>query len=346
LIGERVRAVRTYFCWSQEQLAGFAGVSQAYVSKLEKSNSASDDTIAAIARASGFSIEFFHRGPLPDMPTGSLRFRKRSSSRARDDERVRAHVRFAVETMDKALRDECRLELPPILIRAVPDSEPIDPDAIERLATKTRETLSLGARDPIPHLIRAVERAGVVIIGSAHGVEGHDAASFWPRFPDGRPVIVTTRGLAGDRQRFSTAHEVGHLLLHQRRDVAATENQAESEADRFASALLLPADTARERMSGDVTLRSLAYIKAEYGISIAAMIRRALDLQVIDTARRTSLEKQLTSRGWRKSEPVEVQEERPLLISKMIEAATKTQSLSQQARETGLARQTLREMAA
>jgi Zn-dependent peptidase ImmA (M78 family) len=99
-------------------------------------------------------------------------------------------------------------------------------------------------------------------------------------------------------------------------------------------------------MSGDVTLRSLAYIKAEYGISIAAMIRRALDLQVIDTARRTSLEKQLTSRGWRKSEPVEVQEERPLLISKMIEAATKTQSLSQQARETGLARQTLREMAA
>lgn len=337
--------MRSYYAWTQEQLAEFASVSQAYISQLEKSNSASDETIAAIARASGFSKEFFYRGPLPEMPMGSLRFRKRASSRKKDDERVRTHVRFAVEAVERLLQDEDRLRLPEVLIRSIPDSETITDDAIENLVLRVRETLSLGPADPVPHVIRAVERAGVLVVGSQTDIEGHDAVSFWPRFPDGRPIIAITRGFTGDRQRFSVAHELGHLILHQRREVVA-DDQAEEEAHRFASAFLIPADVARERMTEDLTLRSLAYIKAEFGISVAALIRRALDLRIIDAQRRTGLEKQLTSRGWRKAEPVDVAEEHPLLIRKMIEAATGTTSATRQARATGIASVTLRELAA
>jgi Zn-dependent peptidase ImmA (M78 family) len=102
--------------------------------------------------------------------------------------------------------------------------------------------------------------------------------------------------------------------------------QAENEAFRFAGALLLPSTVAHEELEQPVTLRSLAYVKARWGISIAALIRRCWDLGIVSDEKRTSLEKQLSARGWRKSEPVHVPDESPLLITKMIETVAGTSS--------------------
>ncbi|MBU6430508.1 MAG: ImmA/IrrE family metallo-endopeptidase, partial [Cyanobacteria bacterium REEB65] len=40
----------------------------------------------------------------------------------------------------------------------------------------------------------------------------------WPDYPNGRPIICLSRGRPGDKDRFSLAHEFGHLVLHQLRD--------------------------------------------------------------------------------------------------------------------------------
>jgi Zn-dependent peptidase ImmA (M78 family) len=152
-------------------------------------------------------------------------------------------------------------------------------------------------------------------MGSALEIERHDAVSFWS--PDSlRPLICFSRGFSGDRKRLSVAHEAGHLVLHRYRNVTAA--QAEAEAFRFGAALLLPSTVAFEEIEKPVTLRSLAYVKARWGISIAALIRRCRDLEIISDDRRISLEKQLSTRGWRKAEPVEVPDESPLLMTKLI----------------------------
>jgi Zn-dependent peptidase ImmA (M78 family)/DNA-binding XRE family transcriptional regulator len=320
MIDERVRHARLYLGWSQTKLAEMVGVTQPAISQIEKTGQVSDETLEAIAAVTGFSSWWFHQGPLPDLPMGSLRFRKRAGTPARDDERVRANIRQALEVID---RFSAMVEIPPVRVRAVPSAEELDDDAIEVKALEVREWLGVGPLDPIPSVVRAVERAGVVVMGSALEIERHDAVSFWAQ-DSLRPLICFSRGFPGDHNRLSMAHEAGHLVLHQLRHV--TTMQAESEAFRFASALLLPSTVAHEELEQPITLRSLAYVKARWGISIAALIRRCWDLGIISDAKRTSLEKQLSARGWRKSEPVHVPDESPILITKMIQAASGTSS--------------------
>ena len=198
---------------------------------------------------------------------------------------------------------------------------------------EVREWLGVGPLDPIPSVVRAAERAGVVVLGSALEIERHDAVSFWS--PDTvRPLICFSRSFPGDHNRLSVAHEAGHLVLHHvlRVDPA----QAEAEAFQFAAALLLPATVAREEIERPLTLRSLAYVKARWGISIAALIRRSWDLGIISDEKRTPLEKQLSARGWRKEEPVYVPDEQPVLMARLIEASFGNSSPNRLHSELGL----------
>lgn len=331
MIGDRVRHARTYHGWSQTELADVVGVSQPAISKIEKGGPPSAETLAAIARETHFAPSFFERGRLPDLPTGSLRYRKRATARIRDDERVRAHVRQVIEVLT-TLQDGA--VLPPVRLRPVAPTESVDAEFIETLAVECREWIGVGPIDPIPNLVRAVERAGVVVVGSAQEIEKHEGATYWPDFPAGRPIICVSRSRPGDRKRMSVAHELGHLVLHQLRDVDIETTEAE--AFRFGGALLIPREAAYDAIETPVTLRGLALVKARFGIAISALIRRSLDLGLIDNDRRTSLEKQISARGYRKNEPVFVPDERPQLVRQLVELATGTTSPLQLHRRLGL----------
>lgn len=328
MIGDRVRHARTYHGWSQGRLADLVSISQPAISKIEKGGPAAPDTLTAIARETQFTRAFFERGRLPDLPQGTLRFRKRATARLRDDERVRSHVRQTIEIIhDLEAELEGVAKPRAVRIRPVLPSASVDDDFIEALAVECREWIGVGRGDPIPNLTRAVERAGVAVIGSSHEIDKHEGATYWPDYPAGRPIICVSRGRPGDKTRISIAHELGHLLLHQLRDVQP--EASEREAFLFAGALLLPRDVAYEIIQTPVILRELAIVKAGFGISIAALVKRCIDLGLIDQERRTSLEKQISARGWRKNEPVHVPDEEPQLVRQMIQFATGTTSPSQ-----------------
>lgn len=312
-IGERIRHARVYCGWSQTQLAEILGVTQPFISQVENGLPPTDELITRFARASGFSPAFFRRGPLPDLPQGSLRFRKRATALKGDDDRIRVHIRSAIEVTASLSRVA---ELPPVRLKPIQGT--VTPELIEsQMVRSAREWMGVGSFDPIPNVARALERAGILVVGSSQSIPKHQGVSYWPDFPVGRPIICFTRGMAGDRQRLTLAHELGHLLLHQIRD--PEEDQAEAEAFRFAGALLLPMEAATEAIRPPVTLNSLARIKAHWGIAISALVRRCLDLQIIDEPRRVSLEKQISARGWRKEEPVEVPEEHPTIVRRLLE---------------------------
>jgi Zn-dependent peptidase ImmA (M78 family) len=182
---------------------------------------------------------------------------------------------------------------------------------------QTREALRLAPDKPIPHLTRALERSGVAVApfvltddpDEQPVAGGHFGVSYWGGV-DEPALIGYFPGSQGDRERFTLAHEVGHLVLHTFRPRAA---DAEREADRFAGALLMPRERAEENTSERATLREYARLKATWGVSIQALIQRGYGLDLIGETRRRSLFVQLSSKGWCKHEPV-VGRESPLLL--------------------------------
>lgn len=90
------------------------------------------------------------------------------------------------------------------------------------------------------------------------------------------------------RIRFTQAHELGHYLLHRLDrdrfqcsdadmiDLAQDEVDIESQADSFASTLLMPLDDFRRQLPGAATFESLAACAERYGVSLTAATLRWL----------------------------------------------------------------------
>jgi Zn-dependent peptidase ImmA (M78 family) len=117
-----------------------------------------------------------------------------------------------------------------------------------------------------------------------------------------RPVIVVIAGAPGDRLRFNLAHELGHLVMHQ--TIRDDLSELEREANLFAAELLMPESALRQEIVPPVTLPTLSALKLRWRVSVQALIRRAYDLEIITVRQYKYLMHQLTERGWRLQEPI------------------------------------------
>jgi IrrE N-terminal-like domain len=82
--------------------------------------------------------------------------------------------------------------------------------------------------------VKLVERAGVIIGLSQFGGASISGVTF--RVPGKPPLVLLDALHPGDRQRYTLAHELGHLVMHR-----SPTPTMESEATEFASAFLMPA---------------------------------------------------------------------------------------------------------
>ena len=131
---------------------------------------------------------------------------------------------------------------------------------------------------------------------------------------------------SGSRVNFTGAHELGHLVLHQ--GVETGSRETEKQADRFASAFLLPARAfAKEfpRPRGrSLDWALLTELKQRWRVSIQAMVRRAHDLKIIRASTYRLACQYASSRGWRRptpGEPGEFKPDRPALLRECFDAA-------------------------
>lgn len=167
--------------------------------------------------------------------------------------------------------------------------------------------------------MRAFEKQGVPIAPMrVDGANGRGEGVTSPTRPNDATVIGYFSGSrSGDGMRFTIAHEAGHLILQRHRRPDTTKD-TEHEAHAFASAFLLPEREARSLLSPSMTIRDFLPIKARWGVSIAALITRGHRLGIFDNERNRSLMMQLSARGWRTTEPVEVPEEHPILMRQLM----------------------------
>lgn len=317
--GERIKVLRHLFGLTQEALAEMAGVRQPQISDVERGvTDATDELLSALARATGTPMSFFDVVP-GELPLDTLRFRKNSTSSVRDTDRAKALFREA----HRVVTDMARRARYPKPTLPTAEGGALGEGDLERLAAETREALRLGPDGPIPHVTRALERSGIAAVpmvlrseedGEANSTPGHFGMSYWAG-PGAHALVGFFPGNTADRDRFTLGHELGHLVLHTHR---RGDFDFEDEANRFAGEFLLPTHQAREIFSPELTLMDYARLKAIWGMSIQALVMRALHTGCIDQARHRSLFVQLSARGWRRNEPVVIHPEEPLLTWKLL----------------------------
>lgn len=323
---DRLRNLRLLKGLSQEDLSRASGLPQSTISKLETGQlEMKDDMVAAVCRATQTSQSFFG-ARRDEVPHGSLQFRRTSSVIA--ERRVNAFFSETYCVADDLLQ---RARVPIGELPEVDVDDVVTDEAIEDAAQRTRAALGIADDVPIPHLTRLLERAGVAVtpmflgdpsdahsdpdsaLGSSRAT-GHLGISY--RGSSERSLIATFGGQPGDRLRFTLAHELGHLVLHTFRFGA---RDPEGEANRFASALLVPRQRAMEMLDPRLHLQDYVGLKATWGMSIAALIVRGRQLGLLDQTRVRSLFVTLSRVGWRKQEPGHVAPEEPLLLRRAIE---------------------------
>ncbi|MEN8674145.1 XRE family transcriptional regulator [Nocardioides sp.] len=248
---------------------------------------------------------------------------------------LRAYADAPKKTVDQNVADAVlALEaFESLRLKRIPDHLPLfaeDPnndEDIDEFAAQVRDVAEVDSPVAVPNVTRAAERLGCVVLPMDHELGKHLGMSM---HVDGVPVLRASRpssdgGIPGDRQRFTVAHELGHLTMHSTCPPPETTEQArtiEKQAHRFAGAFLLPGDAFLDdleaRGQGRVTLATLAQMKEHWGVAIKAMVVRLQNLHRIDADQARSLYKQISARSWNKAEPVQVLNERAIWLEKAL----------------------------
>ncbi|MDK6513436.1 ImmA/IrrE family metallo-endopeptidase [Klebsiella oxytoca] len=142
-----------------------------------------------------------------------------------------------------------------------------------------------------------------------------DAFSFWK---DDVPYIFLNTRKSGERSRFDAAHEQAHLVLHRHGDVKGQD--AEREADAFASAFLMPLENVMAVKMAFPTFDKIVQLKSLWKVSAMALIVRMRNLNVLTEWQYNSLMRDATAKGYRTGEPGGIERERSLIIEKMMAA--------------------------
>ncbi len=343
--GERLRAARAIVGITGADLAAQSGFSQALISSIENGRrDLTDEVRLAVAAAIDFPEEFFLVAP-SDVPLDSLRFRKYATASATATSRAKALFQ-EIFRVSSQLAEDVGYHHPNLPLATGNELAAGD---IDDLAAQTREALQLDPEAPIPHVLRAMERAGISIAPIVLPGDDDDAMtakpnrhfglSYWGG-PGDRGAVGFFPGSSGDRDRFTFAHELGHMVLHSKRRAADSER----EANLFAGELLMPTDRAREALGHDLTLRDYAHLKATWGISISALVMRAKHVGAIDEDRASALFRQMSARGWRKQEPVKVASEQPALLAKLVDRQYPNVPVAQLTRRLALPAMLIRSM--
>ena len=185
----------------------------------------------------------------------------------------------------------------------VPDGAPYrisDVEDAEDAAASLRAAWNLGSV-PIQNLTELLEARGVNV-HKLHLPERVDGLNCRVHRLDGDdvPVVVCSTGKSVERQRFTIAHELGHLVL----DIPSTISE-EKAYHRFAGAFLAPrGELIREvgRRRNNFGFAELIDIKRMFGISAAALVIRMRDLGIIKEGTQRAIFRGIGN-NWRTEEP-------------------------------------------
>lgn len=296
---EVARQLRGY---TQKEAAELIGISQGKLSKAENQMQTLPlDVFNRVSEIYDLPISFFYR--VEDRSAEEhFYFRRKLSISVKTIETFKAQIQVLKMILDDLLSP---IDLPECTLPSLSS----DKYPIEDIAAAIRQKLGI-AYGPVPNLTALLEKNGILVFKFDFGTDQLDGLSSITS--SGHKIIFLNSQMPNDRNRFSLAHEIGHIVMHVGQGQPGSE-ELEREANEFASDFLMPEEQIGI-MLANLNLATLAELKRRWKVSMRALIRRARDLNCISDATYRSFQITFSKKGYTKREPVEIPVENPTVI--------------------------------
>jgi len=301
---EGLKLLRRYRDLSQADVSSALGIAQGTLSKIEKGLiDPNEAQTSALGQLFGVAPEFFFQ-PVETFEPITPLHRSKSALQVRVRDRIEAagnlwrmHLGKLIDAFDY----EPMLTLIP--------AEGVSPEEVAQL---TRRNMKL-PRGPVKDLVKVLEDHGVFIVKIDFGTPHIDGFTI---VGDGRmPVVFLNSASPSDRTRFTLAHELGHLIMH---ESVRSMDTVDGEANAFAAAFLMPRDEIEAELKY-LSLARLLSLKSKWKVSMGALLHRAKSLGAVTENQSRYLWMQMSSKGYRTQEPNPLPHEVPTLVAEVFE---------------------------
>ncbi|WP_275385746.1 helix-turn-helix domain-containing protein [Enterococcus faecalis] len=299
--GERLREARRFRQLSIPQLAEKVDISKQMISKYEKNDAQpSPKTYQKLVFELGFPLNFFQQNDAFTYNDLGTFYRSRLSStqsEKKPSELLKKYLAVLANFFEgyvdfPILKD---IELPEDPIMA---------------ASKLRFEWELDT-EPIPNILHLLEVNGFQIASIDSNSEKVDAFGSQTKVNgnDYYCILIDQDNNSFYRQQFSLAHELAHWALHSKtinpQELGPQEyREMEKQANIFASNFLLPSESFSKDIKGyEDDLDAYLNLKTKWKVSAASMVYRSKSLGLITSEQYVRLQKRMSERGWRRSEP-------------------------------------------
>ena len=295
--------------YSQSELAEVLSMSPGWLSRIEAGiREVTPEALQKMSEVLDYPTSFFSKSTRLYGPGISEMFNRSRSKvpiKSRDKNQACSEIlRINIESLLNGV-DIGDIEIPKY------DIEEFD-NNIQNIARAVRAKWNL-PHGPIKNVVKTIEDARGIIVPINFESRLVDATSIAPQ--NMPPIFFIGTNFPTDRIRFSLSHELGHIVMHQDNPNPYQEHQA----DVFAAEFLMPEEDIISYLS-DINLPKLATLKPYWKVSMAALLKRAKDLEVISDRHYKTLWIEMGRAGYRVREPLELDlpEEKPKLIEDII----------------------------
>ncbi len=281
--------------YTQQQLANKVNLHKANISRLENGDTLlSNQTLSAIANATTYPTQFFiQQGQI--MPV-NLAYRRRLHVATKiitpieaQINIIRQHTQFITNATNKQIPS-----LPSYVVN--------EKNTPQKIAIALRKKWNI-TEPVINNLSKTIEQQGIIINTFNFNTQRVDSRSILTE--DNYPILFLNSTLLGDRQRFSLAYELGHLIMHTFTPVQHDIDICH-QANLFAAEFLMPTKEIEKDFKQTITLSLLGELKRKWKVSMIALLYRADDLGFLTPNQKRYLVQQFNQQKIRRREPVEL----------------------------------------
>lgn len=320
---ERLQLAREFRGFTQKKLGIQVAASTAMITRCEngKKRDPAPDLVEAFAEVLGFCPGFFYRKLDDSFLEDECSFRHRRSTPEKAKTQIRAHATLLGMVIQQ-LREH--FSFPETNVPRIPASTL---EEAEVAAENARNHWGLGIDGPIWQIGRVLEHAGVIIV--RHLVQSSKVDAF-SRQGKTTVIFLNDETKSPSRWNFDIGHECGHLVMHAGAPTGDVET--EEQADRFASAFLMPRRAfSREFNMAPFSWKHVFDLKRRWHTSAAAIVRRSYDLGLIGAAEYRRSFQYMSFKGWTRGEPNEPTFQEPELLPTAFDALGKKVDLTLEA---------------
>lgn len=300
---------------SQKELAEKLGTSPAFICKVETDvRTLTVETLSRMSKFLKFPAGFFYQAGEAYLPM-SLNYRKREHVSSKLLNPLEANInlyRLHIE----AIADKLKLEEAYV---PVVDLQKLG--SIEQVAKQLRKFWKM-PKGTVENLTELLEQNGIIVISFDFGTERVDSRTIFTKYK--QPIIFINKLHHADRQRFSLAYELGHLVMHTG-TMPSYDRDISHEANLFAAGFLMPETEIRkdfEKGQGQasITIPLLGELKRKWKVSMIALLYRSADLGFLTDNQKRYLLQQFNQLKIRRREPMELDfpKEKPKLLRDLI----------------------------